>query len=267
MSAFRSGRHLIGIGVGSALAAVLMTGCTHHSSGAGGPASTSVSTPTATAASPSAATSDSSAAATSTSSPTSSPAPASSASARPDRAAAASALAVLTTGRQLTLVSTATGYQAAAFDQRGHVSFWQFASSWKQVGASTYPYGSIAVGGDPHATGEGTMLTGMSNATFILNGLFSGDSSVDSAAYTTGPNGWGDIKAEPDGNLASSGQGVTFGGLGLENGFYFAAGELETADCSQNQPTAACGGSNRVLKFWRWDGHDFALARRAGLPD
>jgi hypothetical protein len=253
----RSGR-LIGFGLALV---VLLTGCDRTSSGSGHAASTPAAT--SGAASPSAPASN-------TAVPTpsvSSQLPASTPPAPPSRASVTSALAALTTGRELTVVATPAGYQAAAFDQLGHVSFWQFTSAWKQVGASTYPYGSIAVSAGPHTTGEGALLTGMTNATFILNGLFSGDSTANSAAYTTGPHGWGAIKAEPDGNLISSGQGVTYGGLGLENGFYFAAGELETADCSQHETTAACGGNNRVLKFWKWDGHDFALARRAGLPD
>jgi hypothetical protein len=237
---------------------VTVSGCHHAASGSGQralPSSAAGSTPSIGATPTSAAPTETAAG----------PGATRAVSTPPDLAGASAALATLTAGRHTSVVKTGFGYEAIAFDQVGHVTFWQFDTGWRQVGTSTYPYGSAAVGQPPHAAATGTVLAGMTDATFILNGAFSGDGSGNSLAYTDGAHGWGAIKAEADGNLISSGQGVTFGGLGLESGFYFVNSELETADCSATMPIAACGGNNRVLKFWKWNGHDFGLARRAGL--
>ena len=62
-----------------------------------------------------------------------------------------------------------------------------------------------------------------------------------------------------------SGQPVSSNGIGLANGFCADHGQLEAADCSGNLPMADCGGSQRVLKFWTWNGTDFTLNHTAGL--
>lgn len=184
----------------------------------------------------------------------------------PTLAQATQALHVALPAAGLSVVRVGADYQALAFDQTGHVSFWSYAPRWHQVGSSGYPYDSVTVGA-PAVKAQGTVLAGMSNATYILTGLFSGDGTADAIAYTNGSSGWGVIKALPNGNLASSGQGVDFGGIGLESGDYFVNGTLETAECSAHTIVADCGGNNRVLKFWAWRGSDFQLVRRAGLPD
>lgn len=110
------------------------------------------------------------------------------------------------------------------------------------------------------------VLEGMAHPIFILHGSFSGDSTANAIAYTHGPNGWGVIKAQPDGNLASSGEGVSYGGTGLENGAYFSNGLYETAECSKTLPLALCSGDQRVLKYWGWNGQKLTLVRTGGLP-
>jgi hypothetical protein len=173
-------------------------------------------------------------------------------------------LAGLTPGRTDVIVTVPGAFEGAAYDQAGHVSFWRHTSTWAQVGSSTYPY-DAQVFPAPLAKMTGAVLDGMTHATFIATGLFSGDGSGNAVAYTTGTKGWGAIKAEPNGNIGPSGQGVAFSAIGLSDGFAFSHGLLMSADCSDTGPIAACGGSHRVFKYWRWAGHDFILHSRAGL--
>ncbi len=174
-------------------------------------------------------------------------------------------LAALAPGRALTLVRVGAGWEAAAYDQNYQISFWRHTSSWTRIGASTYPKLPAAYG-PPDTVLTGAVLTGMAHATFVAEGIFTGDGSGNAVAYTDGPHGWGAIKAEADGNLASSGQGIGADLLGIENALYLVQGQLETAECSTTIPYSQCGGTKRVLKFWAWNGHDFGLVRRAGLP-
>lgn len=242
-----------------------VAGCTATVSGHGGPASTAqtisasgpsfASTPAETPAAPT-----SSAAAPTTAAPTKT-APTKTAL---SRARIVAQLAGLTPGRKDTIVIVPGALEAAVYDQAGHVTFWRHASAWTQVGSSTYPYDATFFPA-PLARMSGALLSGMAHATFIATGLFSGDGSGNAVAFTTGAKGWGAIKAESNGNIGPSGQGVAFSAIGLSDGFAFSHGLLESADCSSTGPISACGGSNRVFKYWRWAGHDFVLHSRAGL--
>ena len=166
------------------------------------------------------------------------------------------------------VVQVATTTQSSdvmALNQQGTMSFWNDSNDeLTKVGSSTYPYAPASLGA-PDATGSGALLTGMTDATFIVQGTFSGDGSGNTVAYTNGSAGWGAIKANADGNLAASGQGVQTDGIGLSNGNAFSDGHLETFDCSSTLPLSQCGGNNRVIKFWGWNGTVFTLVGRAGL--
>lgn len=172
------------------------------------------------------------------------------------------------TGDQVAVVALpgSRGYQAAAYDGSGHVTFWASSSSgWRRIGVAGYPTSAALGPVNPKVTGG--VLAGMSDATFVLTGTFTTDSSVNALAYTRRPDGgWGVVKAEPNGNIGASAKPVGRDGIGLENAFYLVNGELETADCSKTLPMVQCGGDSRVLKFWRWNGTDFTLDRAAGLP-
>jgi hypothetical protein len=174
-------------------------------------------------------------------------------------------LDTLVPGDQTDVVPVPRGSEAIAYDQSGQVTFWTFTTAWTPTGASSYPFNAALVG-PADATATGTLLPGMADATFIVDGAFSGDGSANAVAFTTGPHGWGVIKAEANGNLISSGQGVSFSEIGLEEGDYFVNGQLETADCSATLSIASCGGVDRVLKFWSWNGQEFVLTATAGLP-
>lgn len=177
------------------------------------------------------------------------------------RAARVRALIAQTNGEANDVVAVPDGYEAATWDQFGHIQFWHDAADtvqWQQVGQSRYPY-SPALGA-PHARVIGALLTGMQHATFIVRGIFTGDGSGNAVAFTDGPNGWGAIKAEPDGNIGPSGAPVGPNKIGLSFGFGFLGGDLVTADCPTNRPISECG-SHAIVKRWVWNGQDFNLAR------
>ena len=132
----------------------------------------------------------------------------------------------------------------------------------QRVGRSTYPYSTSL--GAPGAQGSGAVLTGMTHVTFVVRGTFSGDGSGNAVAYTDGSKGWGAIKAQPDGDLAPSGQGVGIGGIGLGDDFALTGGRLVTYDCSSQLTVAQCNGNNRVIKYWTWRSTRFVQTGSAG---
>jgi len=108
-------------------------------------------------------------------------------------------------------VAVPGGYEAAAWDKTGRVTFWKWTSAsrmWSKIGASTYPVLPPSFG-TPSTTITGALLTGMSDATFIANGSFSGDGTGNSIAFTNGPRGWGTIAPGPVGTLIPTGNKST----------------------------------------------------------
>jgi hypothetical protein len=229
------------------------TGCSTTTSGRGSQApdaTTSLPTGTTSQPTPPVSTSPSS------SPPPSSPSPTPTVPSLAERTAA---LSKASGGLPSSIIAVPGGFEAMTWDQATHVGFWSDAISsttWQRVGSSTYPW-EPAIGGPPHAAATGALLTGMQHATFILTGNFSGDGSGNAVAYTTGPNGWGVIKAEPNGNIGPSGQPVSADRIGLSFGFRFVGGLLETQDCNPSFPIADCGGPTTIVKLWRWTGIDF----------
>ena len=109
------------------------------------------------------------------------------------------------------LVAVPGGYEAAAWDKTGGVTFWKWthaSQTWDQIGASTYPVLHLPFA-RPHTTITGALLTGMRDATFIANGLFSGDGTGNFIAFTNGPRGWGTIAPGPVGTLIPTGNKST----------------------------------------------------------
>jgi hypothetical protein len=133
---------------------------------------------------------------------------------RPTRAQLDARLAALTPGQRHLLVAIPGGFEAISYDQSGHIGFWRNSgAAWLQVGASTYPYSS-GIGAPADAAATGALLRDMQHATFIVTGVFTTDGSGNAVAYTTGPRGWGAIKAEPNGNIGPSGQPIGADGSG-----------------------------------------------------
>ena len=124
----------------------------------------------------------------------------------PSLAARTAALSHASGGLPSVIVGVPGGFEAMTWDQATHVGFWYdptTSTTWQPVGSSVYPW-VAAIGGPPQASATGALLIGMQHATFIVTGNFSGDGSGNAVAYTTGANGWGVIKAEPNGNIGPS---------------------------------------------------------------
>ena len=168
-------------------------------------------------------------------------------------------LTALTPGLGDTIVAVPGGYEAAAYDQTGDLSIWHFTNQWQQVAQSTYPAPAQfgAIGG---ISVEGGVPTGMHDAVFIVHGPFSGDGSGQAAAYTNGPIGWGAIVAEPNGNIGSTGSGITDNSRGVELGMRFQNGQFQTlTDWATAGFPQAFAAAFPIIRDWNWTGQDFAL--------
>ncbi|MDQ2751171.1 MAG: hypothetical protein M3Y44_16825 [Actinomycetota bacterium] len=178
--------------------------------------------------------------------------------AAPTRQQLEDGLTVKAPGQAHVLITVTGGYEAATWDQHSTIQFWHTDAAtvnWTRVGRSSYPY-SPTVGSPAQAAVRGARLSRMQHATFILSANLTGDGSGNDVAYTTGPKGWGAIKAEANGNIGPSGRPVGADKIGLAYHFAFVAGRLKTEDCPSNQPIASCG-TTHVDKLWLWTGSDF----------
>lgn len=241
----RAGRVVL---VLASLAAALAPGCSSVTSGTGTAAATASSSrpdfPTAPPSPP----------APNTSSPS---VPPSSTPAAQTPAQRRQALEAQTNGEPNVMIRVPGGFEAATYDQSGGIQFWRepaSATSWSQIGTSSYPY--VSQIGPPEASVQGALLRNMKNATFIVHGNFTGDGSGNAVAFTTGSKGWGVIKAEPNGNIGPSGQPVGSDQIGLSYDFAFRSGYLETKDCPLDRPISDCD-THPITKLWRWAGDDF----------
>jgi hypothetical protein len=167
-------------------------------------------------------------------------------------------------GQMPELVIVPAGYEAATWDQNGHIVFWTYTgTTWTRAASSSYPYSSAA-GGPADAHVVGARLPGMRHATFVIYGHVTRDDSGNAVAYTSGPRGWGVLKPEPNGHLDPSGQPVSADKNGLWFGYTFAGRSphdyLQTRACPKVIPGAGCGAP-LVLKLWAWNGSDFSPAQ------
>ena len=151
-------------------------------------------------------------------------------------------------------VAVTGGYEAAAWGKTGRVTFWKWTNAsrtWDQVGASTYPMLPQPFG-TPHTTITGALLTGMSDATFIANGLFSGDGTGNFIAFTNGPRGWGTIAPGPDGTLIPTGNKSTNNTTpGNSYTELFHDGHLEISEPG-NLPFGPNGEEWQVERTYAW---------------
>jgi hypothetical protein len=238
------------------LGALSLTGCASVTSGAGERAA-----PGSVTSSPDFPTVAPGASDSSEPPPSSTAAPTTQPPATPTRQQRDDRLSTQTPGQAHVLVGIAGGYEAAVFDQQAHIQFWRSVGNsvnWVRVGRSTYPY-SPAVGSPAQATVQGALLARMRHPTFILTANLTGDGSGNDVAYTTGPKGWGAIKAEANGNIGPSGQPVGADKIGLAYHFRFVGGRLKTEDCPSDKPISSCD-TEHVDKLWLWTGSDFERA-------
>lgn len=163
-------------------------------------------------------------------------------------------------GQAVTVVATDAGFEAATYDQHGHLDFWADTSgSWTRQAARTYP-GSAGRG----VTVSGALLPGMPDATFVLDspGLVE-DDSARAVVYARGGSGWGILSRKgsalvPAGHPAVSAQALFFGAWLLPAG-------LRTSVESETTAEAIAGSVNPIVDYWRWSNGRFVLARNNTL--
>ena len=156
-------------------------------------------------------------------------------------------------------VAVPGGYEAAAWGKTGRITFWKWTTAsrtWDQVGASTYPVLPRSFG-TPSTTITGALLTGMSDATFIANGLFSGDGTGNFIAFTNGPRGWGTIAPGRAGTLIPTGNKSTDNTTpGNSYTELFRAGHLEISGPG-NLPFGPNGEEWQVARTYAWSAGAF----------
>jgi serine/threonine-protein kinase len=168
------------------------------------------------------------------------------------------------------------GYEGAAWANNGPVTFWKWISAspkWRTLGASSYPVLPAQFG----ATGTtitGALLTGMSDATFIAKGGYTGDGTGNFIAFTNGPHGWGTIAPGPGQTLVPTGRkstdNTTPGNTYTE---LFSGGDLEVSDPG-NLPLGPNGEEWEVDRVYTWSAgvfrqvstNQFTAALAAPLP-
>lgn len=109
----------------------------------------------------------------------------------------------------------------------------------------------------------GAAVRGAPDATFIVNGCFTGDGVLNSMAFANGPHGWGAVQRKTARRLGSVGRAGTRHDRpysALHHNMEFAAGLLETLD--GNEFFADGGDMLYPLEtFWRWSGSGFVRTR------
>jgi eukaryotic-like serine/threonine-protein kinase len=151
------------------------------------------------------------------------------------------------------------GYEGAAWADNGPVTFWKWISAdprWDQAGASSYPVLPPQFG-TPATTITGALLAGMSDATFIAKGAFTGDGTGNFIAFTNGPHGWGTVAPGPGNTLVPTGRKSTDNTTpGNSYTELFSGGDLEVSDPG-SLPFAPNGEEWQVDRVYAWSGGAF----------
>ena len=164
-------------------------------------------------------------------------------------------------GEQIVLVAVPGGFEAASYDQLGHLQFWQQRRRLDDLDAGRGEQLSLRSGARAaaRAASAARILAGMQHATFIVYGVFTGDGSGNAVAFTTGARrlgcdqGRAERQHRPVGRAGRSGSHRAVVQLRLRGG------HLITEDCPTNRPLSQCG-AHPIVKRWSWTGSDFALS-------
>ncbi|WP_234543989.1 hypothetical protein [Streptomyces shenzhenensis] len=151
------------------------------------------------------------------------------------------------------VVRTPGGYEAACYDEHGHITFWRrTASGWRELAQSVYPK-DVADGPgsyDEHGVSvQGATPSGSADAVFIVNGPFTGDGSGNAVAFGNGPDGWGLLLPRKTGQLVSSGSGSSSINPGIYLSERFTQGMLET-DENTGVFSTAFGAGFPLRRYW-----------------
>ena len=168
----------------------------------------------------------------------------------PSPAHATAALAKLARTTVPSVVALPDGYDAATYDQKGHLDFWEQHGTgpWRETGRCRYQL--LPGNGPPYIFKvTGKRLAGMAQATFVANGEFTGDTSGDYIAFAKGRHGWGAVVPTANGALAPAGCSTYDGVMGERRTEGFSGGKLETVD-------APWAGFFPLVTYWeRERGH------------
>jgi pimeloyl-ACP methyl ester carboxylesterase len=178
----------------------------------------------------------------------------------PSTSVATAELAQLAPGMASDIVKVPSGYEAATYDQSGNIDFWKLSTGpWRKVGVSRYP--DLGPTEPPEPSVSGALLTGMSDATFIAKGYFTGDGTGNEIAFTNGPHGWGTIVPGPNNTLVPTGGTSTDNTTpGIKFDELFANNQLETIDQNPDAYTAM-GPEYGLVTNWKWTGSSFSDAQ------
>ena len=170
----------------------------------------------------------------------------------------------LARGQMIVIVPLSAGFEAASYDQYGHLDFWADTSgSWVLQAARKYQSDSADSGPTGSYTGQGVtvsgaLLPGMSDATFVVYSLgFSGDGSASADVYARGESGWGFVTQRgtslvPTGRSATSVRDAFYGASLLPAG-------LRTS-FESSAFSSATGSFIPLVNYWQWDNGRFDLA-------
>jgi peptidase A4-like protein len=170
------------------------------------------------------------------------------------------------------VVNTPNGVEAATWDQSGNIDFWKLINAvWVSQGTSTYP---VLPGDEIDTSVTGALLTHMSDAVFIAQGVFTGDGSGSAIAFTNGVHGWGTIAGPTGQPMQATGHRSTDNTTpGLQLRMSFRNGYLSIA--YHNYDFATSDGTLFDLNIdWLWNGFEFVdsrdnifTARKAATPN
>lgn len=162
-----------------------------------------------------------------------------------------------------TAVAVPGGVEAAIWDRLGNINFWKIpdGGSWTQLGKSRYP-----VVQEPSAGVKvsGALLRDMTDATFIVSGSYSGDSSGNDIAFTAGSRGWGTVAPGSGRTLVATGNAstdYTTPGIYWNEGFGADSDKGYLVTVIKNPFfSMAHGGDYALVTDWKWSGDGFTPA-------
>lgn len=147
-------------------------------------------------------------------------------------------------------------YEAATWDAKGNVWFWRTSGQgWHKIGSSRYP--TLPGPGASRTKIASTLLPGMQHATYLADGVFTGDSSGNDIAFAATPSGqWGTVAPQGD-SLVPTGKPATDNTTpGIFRDARFTGGKLQTT--VGNPFTANAGASAYpLITDWAWKSGTF----------
>jgi hypothetical protein len=178
-------------------------------------------------------------------------------------AAASKQLAAAAPGLARDVVAAGGTYEAATYDQFGHIDFWRDdAGHWTTLAQRLYPpdagNGTMSYSSTGAVKVTGQVLAGMTEPIYIVSGRFSSDGSDNSLAFSDGPVGWGVVVEQYGGELSSDGGSLTYQGTGLSWEDRFTAGRFETLERPAGW-TEAFDSQFPVTQLWSWAADRFTL--------